>query len=299
MDPFDKTWNPLYVAMEALNETPMLQPLHWRKPRKIFVCSTTDLFGGWVEDGWLDRIFAIMALCPQHSFQVLTKRSQRMRQYCSDPRAPQRIAADILQMRVDGIISGRDTLGPLGNREHEEDPEFVRWPLPNVWLGVPAESQAAAEARIPDLLATPAAIRFVSAQPLREPVDLRAIMFSGGMLDALTTLPPRPTNSPKTALDWVLTGGENGPNARLSHPEWFRSIRDQCAAARVPYFHKQNGEWVSVLDRDKEDPDRCCDYSGVRHDKDRPLHGMHRVGKVRAGRLLDGVEHNEFPETSA
>lgn len=212
-------------------------PLSWRRPRRIFVNSMGDLFHESVPDEWIDRVFAVMALAPQHTFQVLTKRSARMREYLSGE-ALRRVARAANRIRtVDGLIG---------------------WPLPNVWLGVTAEDQTRANERIPDLLATPAAVRFVSCEPMLGPVDLRNVspadkyeidVLSGYDFDQ-GLVGPR--------LDWVICGGESGPNARPMHPDWARGLRDQCAAAGVPFHFKQ---W----------------------------------GKRHAGRLLDGVAHLEFP----
>jgi protein gp37 len=180
----------------------------------------------------------------------------------------------------------------------------IPWPLPNVWLGVTAESQETADARIPDLLATPAAVRFVSVEPMLSKIDLGPYLSPHFQSETV--------EYPKLGeLNLVISGGESGPHARPSHPDWFRSLRDQCAVAGVAYLHKQNGEWVSVLDRDKEDPDWRYDYSAAVRDRSRcflnlaggcgfhgeKLHVMRRIGKRRAGRLLDGVEHSAFPAT--
>lgn len=271
-------------------------PLRWRAPRTVFVNSMSDLFHEDVPDAVIDRVFAVMALSPQHTFQVLTKRSARMRAYCDN-------RGGGVSKRISMIAT--DTL--------------VRWPLPNVWLGVSAERQQEADERVPDLLATPAAIRFVSAEPLLGPIDLNTIELRrfGSLPNEMSqrlgdyVLPLRGafTDSPK--IDWVITGFESGNGARPGHPDWARSIRDQCAAASVAYFHKQNGVWRVVYDRDRDDPDwRRCDAVAAETPQGRWLnlaggHGFHGERLVRvvpatkkvAGRLLDGVEHNGFPTT--
>lgn len=206
---------PRWTGVVELDEAKLLLPLTWRAPRCIFVNSTSDLFHERLPDDAIYRVFAVMALCPQHRFIVLTKRAERMRRYFE---------------RCAKLIKTR--LGTFCQK--------VVWPLPNVVVGVSIEDQSTADERIPHLLATPAACRMVSAEPLLGPVDLPKL---GG-------------------LSWVVTGGESGPGARPAHPEWFMSIRDQCSAAGVAYFHKQNGG----------------------------------SNKKSAGRLLDGREHNEFPE---
>ncbi len=211
-----------------LDEKALTQPLHWRRPRKIFVCSMTDLFGEWVPDEMIDRVFAVMALSPQHTFQVLTKRPERMREYLSGPR----------WQAVNGAIwarSGYETPGAL-------EPLEGTWPLPNCWLGVSAEDQEQADKRIPELLATPAAVRFVSAEPLLGPVD-----FSPWLMRVATSGPGwRMSGGTALAiadvvLDWVIAGGESGPGARPFGIEWARSVVRQCQAAGVAVFVKQLG----------------------------------------------------------
>jgi protein gp37 len=187
------------------------QPLRWTKPRKVFVNSMSDLFHEDVPDAFIDRVFAVMALAPQHTFQILTKRAERMREY----------------------MSGRRTRrGDRAVRPHERRaPRIAKgsysWPLPNVWLGVSVENQHFADERIPLLLQTPAAVRFISAEPLLGPVDL------AHWLDDI------PSGSRR--LDWVIVGGESGPGARPFDLAWARSIVQQCQAAGVPVFVKQLG----------------------------------------------------------
>ncbi|WP_049820085.1 DUF5131 family protein [Bradyrhizobium japonicum] len=176
------------------------------------------------------------------------------------------------------------------------------WPLPNVWLGVSTERQKEADARIPDLLATPAAVRFVSLEPLLGPIDLKYVDEG---INALSS-------STGPNLDWVIAGGESGDGARPMHPDWARSLRDQCAAAGVPFFFKQWGAWSEFYDRDRDDPD-WRNVPQVDHQMGRGatrwhnlaggigFHGerlvaMRNVGKGAAGRLLDGLEHNGMPE---
>lgn len=223
----------------------LLKPLTWRKPRTIFVCSMADLFHDDVPDAWIDRVFAVMALCPQHTFQVLTKRSRRMREYLS------RITKAIVDDKV--LIEVATELALSWAH-----PQCKRvWPLPNVWLGVSAERQQEADARIPDLLATPAAVRFVSAEPLLGPIDFRHFRYDNGATpqhhDALTGFS---TETPwayvagsgrvrdpfsRGKLDWIIVGGESGPGARPMHPDWAKDIVRQCKAAGVPVFVKQIG----------------------------------------------------------
>ena len=213
------------------------QPLRWRKPRKIFVCAHGDLFHPAVPDEWIDRVFAVMALCPQHTFQVLTKRPERARAYLSghglemgDASRGANIAC-IAQDDFHHHLHGSTVFTPIGDAE-EPTAVLTTWPLPNVWLGTSISDQASADLRIPELLACPAAIRFISAEPLLGPVDLKATRY--GHMTAISR------------LDWVIVGGESGPHARAMHPGWARSVRDQCAAAGVAFLFKQWGEWLPL-----------------------------------------------------
>lgn len=281
------------------------QPLRWRRPRRIFVNSMGDLFHEGHHDEAIDHVFAVMALAPQHTYMVLTKRSARMRAYLSDPDTHHRIcvaACDIameLDLRV--ILLSHPSLephAPPGPRIH-----LYRWPLPNVWLGVSTEDQRRANERVPNLLATPAAIRFVSAEPLLGPLNLFSLnerRGERGMItdwhDALRGFRFGPSEE-TAGLDLVIAGGESGPKARPMHPDWVRSLRDQCAAAGTAFFFKQWGEWRWAPDKAhfKElIPDRwtrlASGCEGVRPAL------MVREGKRAAGRLLDGIEHNAMPE---
>ena len=279
-------------------DTAFLKPLRTKKPTMWFVNSMSDMFHENVPDEVIDRIFAVMALCPQHTFQVLTKRSARMREYMTTAQAPARLAEII---RGAGHAADMNSLHAeaFADAPHHEG-ETGEWPLSNVWLGVSVEDQTRADERIPDLLATPAAIRFISAEPLLGPVDL--VQFATP--DFSTWL---------DGLDWVIVGGESGKGARPMHPDWACQIRDQCAVADVPFFFKQWGDWEIALDRDHDDPDWRLDYTNdyVDHGKSRWLnleggcgfhgerfHVMRKVGTKRAGRLIDGVEHNAMPEVA-
>ncbi|NWG24569.1 MAG: phage Gp37/Gp68 family protein [Pseudorhodoplanes sp.] len=291
-----------------LDEKTLLAPLSWRKPRTIFVCSMSDLFGEFVPDAWIDRIFAVMALSPQHTFQVLTKRSERLREYFAKA-APNVLPYEGIRQAVDSIID-RVTMGFNIN--------YTK-PLPNVWLGVSAERQKEADERIPDLLATPAAIRFVSCEPLLGPIDLTNIRVqlegkSFMTRSALSARDPLDKGSPELTLDWVIAGGESGKDARPMHPAWARSLRDQCAAAGVPFFFKQWGEWADQTDsppaarRASQDhifsPNGEVLGVGVEHGRhgmvdcdwrDKGGAWMGRVGHKKAGRLLDGRLHDAMP----
>jgi protein gp37 len=165
------------------------------------------------------------------------------------------------------------------------------WPFKNVWLGVSVEDQAAADERIPLLLKCPAAVRWLSCEPLLGPVDLRFHIFSEPTGNFRTHSGKRQMELRRPAdggLHWVVAGGESGPDARPMHPDWARSLRDQCAAAGVPFFFKQWGEWAPYNRGN-------CDGEALatRNSLDLPLQ---RFGKKLSGRSLDGAEHNAYPE---
>ena len=198
------------------------EPLRRKKPTTYFVNSMSDLFQEGVPDDYIDRVFAVMALAPQHTFQVLTKRAERMRAYCATGSRAQWI-----QQAMDRIPGHR---------------HLLTWPLPNVWLGVSVENQHFADERIPLLLQTPAAIRFISAEPLLEDIHLLRYLRAPG--------PPNPPASKRNYLDWIIVGGESGPGARPFDLAWARVIIKQCRLASVPVFIKQLGANPLRLDGD-------------------------------------------------
>lgn len=188
-------------------------PLHWRKPRKVFVNSMSDLFHDGVSDEFIARVFAVMAATPQHTYQVLTKRHGRMRSLLGSERFDLMVAKEWTILGVPG--------GSPDGGDHSPP-----YPLPNVHLGVSVEDQKRADLRIPALLQSPAAVRFLSCEPLLGPVDLFGV---------------------RNGLDWVIVGGESGPSARELDVEWVRSIVEQCATTDVPVFVKQLGSlWAQT-----------------------------------------------------
>lgn len=236
------------------------QPLRWRRPRRIFVNSMSDLFHKDVPEEFVAGVFAVMARAPQHTFQVLTKRHGRMRSLLR--------SADF-----------RDRV--LG---HDVDV----WPLPNVWLGVSVEDQQRADLRIPALLDTPAAVRWISAEPLLGPLSLGRYVWA------------EPSGFPDDwvrGLDWVVVGGESGRGARPMHPDWARSLRDECQQAGVPFLFKQWGEWrpsgAVGIGRGMDARHRYLPPFDIP-----PGFGteVERVGKHAAGRELDGRTWNEYPD---
>ncbi|MEA3044535.1 MAG: hypothetical protein QOH47_2373 [Sphingomonadales bacterium] len=284
---------PVWTGEVRANETALLQPLRWRRPRMIFWNAHGDLFHPNVPEAWIDRQFAVMAMSPQHTHQVLTKRPDRMRAYFDRMQEPHKHLSWVNDDDWDGAWTV--LAHALEDMDIDHRGMQLDWPLPNVWLGVSVEDQKRADERIPDLLATPAAVRFLSCEPLLGPLDLRTIDVSGDeeiaplgwrWLDRLEDGEPE-----WPRVDWVICGGESGPKARPMHPGWARSLRDQCAAAGVPFFFKQFGEWA---------PDCFCDGPRPHREIRRPEPGkpgcMFRCGKKAAGRLLDGVQHDGMPE---
>jgi protein gp37 len=310
---------PVWTGEVRFNEQWLDLPLRWRRPRMVFVCAHGDLFHESVPDAWIDKVFAIMALAPQHTFQCLTKRSGRMRAYVTQAAGLSRNlggnAVSIME-EFESVTSGsvKTTYPIRASRVRDEVINRAHGGLPNVWLGISAERQQEADARIPELLATPAAVRFVSLEPLLGPIDLNSIavrQFAGepARIDALRGWYPGNAADGMVCLDWVIVGGESGKAARPMHPDWARSLRDQCTAAQVPFFFKQWGEWA---------PGECADGPQTRtepvawHWDDRWSYGrlsprvseethrddepdVYRLGKARAGRLLDGREWSGMP----
>lgn len=271
---------PIWTGTIRLDEAALLTPLRWKKPRRIFVNSMSDLFAEDLPDAAIDTIFAVMQRAPRHIFQVLTKRSDRMKSYVAGLYAD----ADSNNRRW----FDRGFCWPLGNRAEMARDRVV--PFRNIWLGVSVEDQQRADERIPNLLATPAPLRFISAEPLLGPVDVRAWL-------------PWKTRAYEgnTSIDWVIAGGESGRGARPMHPDWARALRDQCAAAGVPFFFKQWGEFLPFDDAIDVD---CADVldgqiAGFGGGDPGGNPQMVRLGKKKAGRRLDGREHSEFPSAAA
>jgi protein gp37 len=268
-----------------LHRERLMQALRWRRPRRIFMPSLGDLFHADVPYDLLVDAFAVMAITPRHTYQITTKRPARMRALLSDEGFWANVALAITGLAV--VEQVPDAVDWMHRQDHG-----LWYPLPNTWLGVSVETQQWADIRIPALLGTPAAVRWLSCEPLLGPVDLSRWVL-GATVDGV----PAPAISrlinwiSGTSLDWVVAGGESGPGARPMHPEWARSLRDRCQVAGVPFFFKQWGEHAP----------RCtfalnghaCPCNGAS-----PSHviELHRFGKRAAGRELDGRTWDQYPE---
>jgi protein gp37 len=256
------------------------QPGRWKRPRRILVNSMSDLFHKNVPDAWIDQVVAEMATTRWHTYQVLTKRAGRMRAY------------------LEGLRDGRTIDLGAGVMIH------LPKPLPNVWWGVSVEDQARADERIPELMNTPAAIRFLSCEPLLEGIRIGRYLEDHD-------------------IDWVIAGGESGHRARWMQPAWARSLRDQCNALGVPFFFKQWGEWLIAerhagrsscswqfgdgdrLDVVNEQTDIIVATAQEHRGEPQRIWGRYgatgdgqlakRPGKSHSGRAIDGMEWSMFP----
>lgn len=247
------------------------QPLHWHKPRTVFVCSMGDLFHEAVPATFITEVYEVMDMCQQHTFQVLTKRPDR----------------------IIPVLYGEEGGWYFGGGDYS----------PNIWHLVSAENQEAADRRIPELLKLRGMsggwpVLGMSCEPLLGPVDLSDYLIDGAIRATLLG------GGYQEGVDWVIAGGESGPGARPMHPGWVQSLRDQCQAAGVPFFFKQWGAWVPFGQGQGETiPERAqrCwldirgqsnpTYSAMMYEPS----ALFRVGKKAAGRELDGQTYDEMP----
>lgn len=272
----DSKAGPVWNGEVKFIESMLDQPIRWKRPRLIFVCAHGDLFHEGVPDAWIDKIFSVMAGCKDHTFQVLTKRSGRMRAYLSRFKPSPKEDGFITR---DGVHNNDSVPGwPIFNPS--------RWPLPNVWLGVSVEDQARADERIQILLDTPAAVHWLSVEPM-----LGRIFMPTRTYDE---------------LDCIVVGGESGPKARPMHPDWVREIRDQCLERGTHFDFKQWGEFTpwELLPKTRIEPWRRAPDGSERYfvqDLGKPHDQTERVtflkvGKKAAGRMLDGKTYDGMRE---
>lgn len=268
----------------VLHEDRLDLPLHWRNPRRVFVNNLSDLFHDDVPNEHIAAVFAVMSIARQHKFQILTKRPARMRALIGS--SAFRLQCEDAQARIMNDEGAGVPNYRLRAWRKQWWSDFAE-PLRNVWLGTSVESQKWADIRIPQLLKTRAAVRFLSCEPLLGPIT-----------------PPT-----TDGIDWVIVGGESGPGARPMSPDWARGLRDQCTRADVPFFFKQWGEWEPTT------------WRGIGHGtvKTMSLNGeaarpvvqvgepldewghrtlMRRIGKKAAGRELDGRTWDQMPATA-
>lgn len=295
-------WGP-HAERRRTSEANWKKPLLWNKKaaaagirRRVFCTSLGDVFDNQVPPEWRADLWRVIDETPNLDWLLLTKRPQN--------------AAAMIEAARRSILC-----------DFKGDAKHVAWPWPQVWLGTTAENQEEADRRIPHLLRVPATVHFLSVEPMLGPLDLRQYLEGqeehgvdltrevGAKVGcAIGWRPP---------VDWVIAGGESGPDARPCHPDWLRSIRDQCAIAGVPYFLKQWGEWVPhtlrpggdlggdvragrvriVHPSGRDDVEILRETDGKRQTEPGSRY-MERVGKKRAGAMLDGREHREFPHVS-
>ncbi|RKH14332.1 phage Gp37/Gp68 family protein [Corallococcus sp. CA053C] len=322
---------PRWTGKVVLDAEKLAEPLRWKKPRRVFVNSMSDLFHEALSVKDIALVFAVMALARTHTFQVLTKRADVM---------ARTVGSEDFKGLVLSIASMEAT-----RRGLELEPGELRWPLPNVWLGVSVEDQQRADERIPELLRTPAAVRWLSCEPLLGPLDLShavgerfCMKCKRGLLwddhvDASSSTRAAWIDSecmgacphcggetdsrfPDERVGWVVVGGESGPGARPIHPVWVRRLRDQCVAAGTSFFFKQWGAWKPYCAMTEQEADALYEpvAEGMPPDSTRrcrvpvvsfptePLpvggevHTLFNLGKKAAGRVLGGRTWDEMPE---
>ena len=258
-------------------------PFHWKNPRRVFVNSMSDLFHSDVPFSFIDMVFAVMGLNPQHTFLVLTKRPKQMLAWFRD---------------IGGTTRRDWVLSAAGKLLNTKKVKFPEWPLPNVWIGVSTENQDTADERIPLLLKTPAAIRFVSVEPMLAPVELRKIKGDHVNFNVLDKSRFDYDNNGlgvgapmHEGIDWVICGGESGPGARFMHPDWVSKLSEQCTSNHVPFFFKGWGGFRYEVAKNAVFKDTHEPVPADAQPMTRKF-----IGKKKAGRVLNGREWNQFPE---
>jgi protein gp37 len=272
---------PRWTNEVRLVEEHLCDPLRWQKPRLVFVNSMSDLFHEKLAFEEIDRIMAVMALAPQHTFQVLTKRAGRMRAYleaCNSDRA-----------RGESLVDAMEAVRPLQTATLGRS-GFRPPLLSHVWWGISAEDQPTLEERLGDLLSLPEAarVRWISAEPLLGRMNLRKAFQKWHR-----SLLRMPWHTGK--IDWVVAGGESGPGARVPHPQWFIDMRDECRVAGIPFFLKQWGEYLPAEDALVRGLHGPHEYIHSHEGCQGIPQLMVRVGKKAAGDLLEGKQYHEYP----
>ena len=278
-DPFKVTIHP---------EEKFLEPLKWRKPSNVFVCSMGDLFHKDVPTLEIDKVFAIAAISPKHNFMFLTKRPDRMAAYFDTPakKLAERWEDVIYSM---GISAGDDEIDTVASFLHNRC--ALGWPLKNIWLGVSVEDQKAADDRIHYLNEISAAVKFVICEPL-----LSEINFEKSLGESLKWH----AGGLKNCISWVISGGETGPQARPCHPDWVRSLRDQCKNDGIPFFFKSWGVWVPSLQIVPSLADKS--YIGpIEKSTSKDFFTttccvLQKTNKKISGDFIDSKQYHEFPK---
>lgn len=252
---------PVWTGVVNISEPATMKPLGWKKPKFIFVNSMSDVFHESLTAAQIARIWAVMAIASQHSYQVLTKRPQLMLQWLSDPSTPAAV-----ELAMQPIKPGA---------------RLTEWPLSHVWSGTSTEDHTRAKERISTISQVPASIRFLSMEPLLGGIDLRAAVSEEDF----------------RKLNWVIVGGESGPGSRPMHPQWAREIRDVCVKHGVKFFFKQVGSWAWVPD---DQAKRWVDVSGRVSDQPiNGWQGIRYGSKKSGGRELDGRLWEQMPDFAA
>lgn len=279
----------VFNGLVVLDPKSLDEPQSWKRPRTIFVNSMSDLFHKRVPDEYIDQVFAVMYECQWHTFQILTKRADRLPAYLNSCDRILRIAGAAwrrLEARAPekaAVLRPQDVAADIA----------AMWPLKNVWLGVSIENQKRAEQRVMPLLTADAAVRFVSCEPLLSSIYLRLLPWKDCAIDAMTGDAFDRVRDRKVAeinkLDWVIAGGETGP--RPCHPDDVRGLRDQCQATGTKFFFKQWGTWQPISTTDGR---QILPLPTMRYDTAKRTCFL-RAQKHNKHRLLDGREWNEMP----
>ncbi len=246
------TGGPRWTGAVKLIPEKLEEPLHWRKPRRVFVNSMSDLFHERLTNEEIAAVLGVMAACPHLTFQVLTKRPERMLEWF-EWLEQEHSGGAVTRGRKISLAIHRAIRGRAPGGARVENSCNENWPLQNVWLGVSVEDQATADERIPLLLQTPAAVHFVSYEPALGPVDFSARwLFNSAIRRAVAHAIRGDSKAAENdvddffkgrgaRVDWLIYGGESGPRARPNDLAWARSARDQCDMAGVKFFMKQLG----------------------------------------------------------
>ena len=305
-----------------LSEKDLTYPLTIKKPTTFFVNSMSDLFHVGVPFEYIDRVFAIMALTPQHTYQILTKRPERMAEYFKPH--PNALLDRWVSLAKSMNLYAHYRNNPAASTQNAFffTIRAAGIPLPNVWLGTSVEDQKRADERIPHLLSCRAAVRFLSCEPLLGSLDLTDYIDPCHVCKPIEYFGCKEGCPKSSPIHWVIAGGESGPNARPMHPDWVRALRDQCEEADVAFFFKQWGEYQdgSNVETLSEKGKHILMFTDGRvGDYYHPIDWansqkmsvdewtidewnrlkptvMSKLGKAKSGSLLDGVSHKNFPK---